>query len=128
MAERDTRFTSKGQVFISQVSNTEAVLKNLSASGLCIESNDLIEVLPKARYSIDIVPEKDSNIDKFSLEIESRWVKAKLKSSESGFVIVVPSGTSAKALLEQYLSFLSAQPNTETEENEENSPRAAGQS
>ena len=124
MAERNTRFTSKGQVYISQVSNTEAVLKNLSASGLCIESHDFIDVLPKTRYSIDIVPEKDSNIDKFSLEIESRWVKAKMKSSESGFVIVVPSGTSAKVLFEQYLNFLSSQPDAAIEGNEEDSPSA----
>jgi len=116
MSERDTRFSSKGQVFISQISNTEALLKNLSASGLCIKSEGFMEVIPKTRYSIDVVPEKDSNIDKFSLEIESRWVRAKMKASESGFVIVVPPGTTAKSLFEQYLQFLASQPGEETKD------------
>ena len=119
MAERNTRFNSNGQVFISQVSNTDALLKNLSDSGLCIESSDVIEVLPKTRYSIDIIPEKESKVEAFSLEIESRWVKAKMKTSESGFVIVVPPDTSVKAMLEQYLHYLSSQPNAEQEENDE---------
>lgn len=109
MSARDTRFSSNGQVFISQVTNTDALLKNLSASGLCIETSGFVDILPKSRYSIDIIPEEDSNLDKFSLEIESRWVKAKMKSSESGFVIVVPPGTSGKTLLEQYLNYLATQ-------------------
>ena len=119
MAERNTRFTSNGQVFISQVTNTDALLKNLSESGLCIESAEVMDVLPKTRYSVDIIPEKESHIDAFSLEIESRWVKAKMKTSESGFVIVVPPDTSVKAMLEQYLHYLSAQPNSEQEENQD---------
>ena len=90
MAERNVRYQSKGQVYIAEVPNTDALLKNLSSSGLCIESSNLMDVLPKERYSIDIVPEKESNIDQFSLEIETRWVKTKMKSSESGFVIVIP--------------------------------------
>ena len=114
MAERNTRYTSNGRVFISQVTNTDVLLKNLSASGLCVESPDLMEILPNTRFSVDIVPEKDSCIDKFSLEIESRWIKTKMRSSESGFIIVVPPGTSGKTLLEQYLKYLSDQ----AEENE----------
>jgi len=121
MSERSQRFKTKGQVYISKVVNTEAVLKNLSTSGLCIQSPDFMEILPKTRYSVDIVPEKDSNIDKFSLEIESRWVKTKMKSSESGFVIVVPPGTSGETLLEQYLNFLASQPGA-VEEEDEKSP------
>ena len=113
MPERDTRFNSKGQIFISQVTNTSALLKNLSSSGLCMESPDYVEIIPKTRYSVDIIPEEDSNLDPFSLEIESKWVKAKMKSSESGFVIVVPPGTSGEALLDQYLQFLSSQTDNE---------------
>jgi hypothetical protein len=108
MANRDTRFTSDGKVYIAEFSNTEAVLKNLSTSGLCIQSDGFLEVLPKSRYSIDIVPEKESNLDKFNLEIESRWVRTKKQSSESGFVIVIPPGSSGKEFLEQYLNYLAA--------------------
>ena len=122
MGDRNTRFTSNGQVFISEVSNTDAMLKNVSASGLCMESKGFMDVVPNTRYSVDIIPEKDANLDKFSLEIESRWVKAKMKSSESGFVIIIPPGTSGKTLLEQYIGFLAARTEDKeaTEEYEEN--------
>jgi hypothetical protein len=110
MANRDPRYTSSGRVYIAEVTNTEAVLKNLSSSGLCIQSNDFLEVVPKSRYSVDIIPEKESNIDKFNLEIESRWVRTKRRSSESGFVIVIPPGTSGQEVLEQYLSYLAKKP------------------
>ena len=113
MDKRDIRYSSKGHVFISQVTNTEALLKNLSTSGLCIENPGFIEVLPKERFTVDIIPEKDAKIDKFSLEVESRWVKAKMKQSESGFVIVVPPGISGKDLLGQYLHYLASQENNE---------------
>ena len=122
MAERDTRFNSNGQVFISQVTNTDALLKNLSTSGLCLESPGFMDVVPKSRYSIDIIPEKEANMEKFSLEIESRWVKQKMKSSESGFVIVVPPGTEGKTILEQYLDYLSDQPESEAADNSEDDP------
>ena len=121
MSERNNRFNSNGQVYISEVTNTDALLKNLSASGLCIESPDFLDVVPKTRYSVDIVPEKESNIDNFSLEIESRWVKAKMKKSESGFVIVVPPETPVKAILEQYLHYLETNSDTEEQENTEGS-------
>ena len=118
MPKRDSRYSTKGHVYISQVTNTEALLKNLSSSGLCIESPGFIEVMPKERFSVDIVPEKDANIDKFTLEVESRWVKAKMKLSESGFVIVVPPGVSGKDFLEQYLQYLASQEGKENPDKE----------
>jgi len=107
---RKTRYEANGKVFFAEVSNTEAVLKNLSNSGLCIETPGFLEVVPKGRFSLNIVPEEESNLNQFDLEVESRWVKAKMKTSESGFVIVVPPDTSVEALLEQYLQFLATKP------------------
>ena len=123
MGERDSRYNSKGRVYIAEVPNTEALLKNLSTSGLCVESGEFIEVLPSGRYSMDIVPEKDSKLNQFQVEVETRWVKAKMKSSESGFVIVVPPGTEGRALLEQYLTYLASKP----EGGEEAGPEAENQ-
>jgi hypothetical protein len=104
--QRDTRFETKGRVYIAEVRNTEALLKNLSSSGLCITSEDFLEVVPKTRYSAEIVPEGDSKVEKFNVELESRWVRAKKQRSESGFVIVIPPGTENREVLEQYLAFL----------------------
>ena len=120
MAARKPRYQAKGKVFIAEVPNTETLIKNLSSTGLCIESTGFMDVLPKERYVADIVPEKDSNINQFSLEIETRWVKAKMKSSESGFAIVFPPGTHGHAVLEQYLNYLASRPGNEEKNCEEN--------
>jgi hypothetical protein len=118
MGDRNTRYKTKGQVYIAEVSNTEALLKNLSSSGLCLHGPEFLQIMPKARYLVDIIPEKESNLDKFHLEIESRWVKAKMKSSESGFVIVIPPGGPGKTVFEKYLEFLSSQAAVKEPEND----------
>jgi len=116
MGQRKPRYPTKGQVYIAEVSNTEALLKNLSSTGICIESTGFMEVVPKTHYSLDIIPEKESKLEKFSMEIESRWIKAKMKSSESGFAIIIPPGSPGKAVFEQYLAFLSSQSELESED------------
>lgn len=119
MAKRDARYQTKGQIYIAEVSNTDTLLKNLSSTGMCIESTGLLDIIPNERYSVDIIPEKDSNVGPFSLEIESRWVRTRIKSSDSGFVIVIPPGTSGHTALEQYLSYLASQPENEEAENDQ---------
>jgi hypothetical protein len=102
---KDARYPSAGKVYIAEVPNTEALLKNLSASGLSLESGEFLDIVPKAQYSVDIVPEEDSNLDKFTLNLESRWIKTNQKRSESGFVIVIPPGADA-SILQKYLAYL----------------------
>jgi hypothetical protein len=53
---------------------------------------------------IIVVPEKGANIEKFKLEIESRWVKMNGDSINSGFSIIVPFKGKE---LGQYLDYLS---------------------
>jgi hypothetical protein len=106
MGVRHPRYDAKGRVYIAEVSNTELLLKNLSASGLCVESQEFVGVLPSARYSVDIVPEEEAGLDQFKLEIESRWIRSQKRGSESGFVIVIPPGSEGTQALERYLAFL----------------------
>jgi hypothetical protein len=101
------RYESKGQVYIAEVLDTNAVLKNLSASGLCIESKEFMNIPPHSKYTIDVFPENESNIKSFTIDVESKWIRTKKDLSESGFVIIIPPGTSAKELLAEYLNFLS---------------------
>jgi hypothetical protein len=63
-------------------------------------------IVPTTRYTADIVPEKESNLETFKLEIESRWVRAKKQHSESGFVIVLPPGSKEAEDLKNYLAYL----------------------
>jgi hypothetical protein len=104
---KDPRYESGGQVYIAEVLDTNAVLKNLSSSGLCIESQEFMNIAPHSKYTIDVLPEKESNIKPFTIDIESKWMRIKKDLSESGFVIIIPPGTSAEELLNEYLNFLS---------------------
>jgi hypothetical protein len=107
MGTRKTpRFETRGKVYIAEVLDTDAIVKNLSASGLCLESPEFMNVVPNAKYTVDLVPEKESEMDPFKIDIESRWVRTTQAKSESGFVIVVPPGTPGESLLKQYLEFL----------------------
>jgi hypothetical protein len=101
------RYESRGQVYITEVLDTKAVLKNLSASGLCIESEEFMDIVPHSKYSVSIVPEEESDINSFTVTIESKWIRTKKDRSESGFVIIIPPETSAKELFNEYLTFLS---------------------
>ena len=112
---RANRYQAKGRVYIAEITNTEALLKNFSSTGLCIQTPGFMELVPKTRFSLNIVPEDESNIDQFSVEVESRWVKAKMTSSESGFAIVFPPGSSGREILKQYLQFLASQSEKKTD-------------
>ncbi|MDR0586150.1 MAG: hypothetical protein LBG26_02820 [Treponema sp.] len=101
------RYESQGQVYIAEVLDTNAVLKNLSACGLCIESKEFMDIIPHSKYTIDILPEKESNIRPFTVDIESKWIRTKKDRSESGFIIIISPGTSGEEFLNDYLNFLS---------------------
>jgi hypothetical protein len=106
-ARKSPRYESRGQVYIAEVLDTKAVLKNLSACGLCVESEEFMDIAPHSQYTVDVLPEKESNITPFSLDIESKWIRTQRDHSESGFVIIIPPGTSAEELFDKYLNFLS---------------------
>jgi hypothetical protein len=108
-SRKDPRYPSKGQVFIAEVPNTEAVIQNLSTGGFCIKSSQFIDVVPNANYQIDVVPEEDANMGKFTINAVSKWIRTQTQRSESGFVIVIPPGNPGKELLDKYLEYLAQQ-------------------
>jgi hypothetical protein len=50
-----------------------------------------------------IIPEKESAIDKFELDIISRWVKMRKSGMDSGVMIVLPPGS---GMVEKYIEYL----------------------
>ena len=88
----ELRFLSNALVYVVDESNkeVETSLRDISQHGLSIKSNDFINIEPNSPYVIAIVPEKETSIDKFMLEIKSRWVKVNRSKMESGFSVLVP--------------------------------------
>ena len=99
------RFLSNALVYLVDESNneTEANLMDMSQDGLAIKSDSFIDIEPNSRCVIAIVPEKETNIEKFKLEIESRWVKLNKSRVESGFSVIVPFDEKG---FNEYLEFL----------------------
>lgn len=89
----ELRFVSNACVYVvdqSSQEKKEANLQDLSLHGLSIKTDGYIDIEPNSPYVIAIIPEKETNIEKFQLEIQSRWVKLNKSQMESGFSILVP--------------------------------------
>ena len=88
----ELRFLSNALVYVADESRnkTKANLRDLSQSGLSIKSDTYIDIEPNSSYVIAIIPEKETNIENFKLEIESRWIKLKKSKMDSGFSVIVP--------------------------------------
>ena len=101
----ELRFISNAIVYVVDEKNNEkqATLKDLSMHGLSLESKEYINIEPNSPYVVAIIPEKETNVEKFQLEIESRWVKLNKSKMESGFSVLVPFN---KKEFKEYLEYL----------------------
>ena len=108
----ELRFVSNARVYVvdDDKNETPATLSDLSKSGLAIESEAFLDIEPSSKYVIVIVPEEETNIDKFQLEIESRWVKLSKSSMKSGFSVLLPFDEDE---FQEYLEFLAQKHNAE---------------
>ena len=102
----ELRFLSNALVYMVDGSEkeSEASLRDLSQHGLSIKSEGFINIEPNSPYVVAIVPEKETNLEKFRLEIESRWIKINKFQMESGFSVIVPFNEKE---FNDYLEYLS---------------------
>ena len=101
----ELRFLSNALVYMVDKSENEkeVSLRDVSRHGLSIKCEDYINIEPNSSYVIAIIPEEETNIKKFQLEIESRWVKLNKSKMESGFSVMIPFN---KAEFDDYLEYL----------------------
>ena len=109
----ELRFVSNALVYVVDESKKEieASLRDLSLHGLSIKSEGFIDIEPNSSYVIAIIPEKETNLKKFQLEIESRWVKINKSRMESGFSVMVPF---EQQEFQDYLDFLATRGKVQT--------------
>ena len=108
----ELRFVSNALVYVNDGSEkeTEANLRDMSSNGLSIRSDGFIDIEPHSSYVIAIIPEKETNLEKFKLEIESRWIKVNKSRMESGFSVIVPFDEKG---FKDYLEYLAQKNNNE---------------
>ena len=116
----ELRFLSNALVYVVDESKneTEASLRDVSLNGLSIKSDGFIDIEPNSSYVIAVIPEKETKLKEFKLEIESRWVKVNKSQMESGFSVMVPFN---KTEFEDYLEYLAMRGKVESlpDENED---------
>jgi hypothetical protein len=89
---------------IEGIAGGEALLKDLSITGCCVESTSYPEIKLDTRYKIEVMPEAASNIGDFELLTESKWLHTGSYSCEIGFAILEsPKGRS----FQRYVDYLS---------------------
>jgi hypothetical protein len=98
---KEARYPARAQV---RMADSELVLKDVSLSGGCIQSKELLDIVPNGNYTIMIIPEEESLVERFKVNVLSRWVRMKRTGTESGFIIVFPPGS---GVIERYIEFLS---------------------
>ena len=88
---KEVRFLSKAPIYLIDKSDkrTEARLRDLSEHGLSIKSEDYINIEPNASYLVAVIPEEETQMEKFQLEIQSKWVRLKKLQMESGFSVLL---------------------------------------
>ena len=100
----NSRHSTLARARIPSVFDGEALLKDLSITGCCIEYNTSLDVKSNTEYSMEIIPEKAAQIESFKLLVASRWIKSGTFSCEIGFSIVSPP---KGKLFQRYVDYIS---------------------
>ncbi|MDR0389607.1 MAG: PilZ domain-containing protein [Spirochaetaceae bacterium] len=100
----NVRHPTLARARIKDVFEGEALLKDLSITGCCIECTMYINIKPDTEYKVEIIPESQAQIGNFELVVSSRWIKTSAYSCEIGFAVISsPKGK----LFQRYVDYIS---------------------
>jgi hypothetical protein len=105
--ERDVpRFASGGGIAIEGFEG-EARVKNVSASGCCLESVTYAALVPDKVYRLTISPGEGSPVKAFNILMKLNWARSSEMLFEAGFSLDAPKGSTHKdPMLERYIAQL----------------------
>jgi hypothetical protein len=100
---KSVRYPAHARARIPTAFTGEAFLRDISITGCCIECTINIDIKANASYKIEIFPEASSEIGRFEVTAESRWVRTGGYSCEVGFrILASPKGR----LFQRYVDYL----------------------
>jgi hypothetical protein len=83
------------------------LLKDIDILGCCIESTMQVDIQPGADYEIEVIPEKETGIGRFGLDVQARWVRHDEYACDMGFLLTAsPKGRE----FQRYVDYLSLKP------------------
>ncbi|WP_100217116.1 PilZ domain-containing protein [Treponema primitia] len=90
---RSARYPTLARALVPEIFEGEALLKDLSITGCCVEYTMFVDIKPNTQCKLQILPDSAAKIAPFELQVESRWVRSGGYSCEIGFTITVsPKG------------------------------------
>jgi hypothetical protein len=81
----------------------EALLKNISTSGFCMESKTYANLAPGKKYLMQIFPEATTGLSRFDVEVEVRWVRSEVSKFDVGLLL---TKTQSRLEMDKYIDFL----------------------
>ena len=84
---KSRRYPSIARAKIPGLFTGDALLKDISVTGCCIECTMQVEVDPDSEYTITIHPEKEAGVRSFNLIVECKWCHSGACSCCIGFAI-----------------------------------------
>ncbi|MDR2051976.1 MAG: PilZ domain-containing protein [Treponema sp.] len=101
---RPPRYASLAMVSINGFEG-QAVLRNVSTGGFCMESKTFADMDVGASYEISVTPEKHTGINHLELTVEVRWILSSPEKFSVGFR-VVQGNSHAFEKFEKYVDYL----------------------
>jgi hypothetical protein len=101
---KNRRYPSIARARIPKAFPGDALLKDLSVTGCCIECTMHPDVQQNSVYKIMIYPEANSKIGNFELSGECKWIRQGGDSCDIGFAVIEsPRGKT----FQRYVDYLS---------------------
>jgi hypothetical protein len=101
---KNRRYPSIAKAQSPKMFSGDALLKDLSITGCCIECTMRPEISAEKKYKMNILPEESSGIGSFELVVECKWMRTVDYSCDIGFTIVEsPKGKT----FQRYVDYLS---------------------
>jgi hypothetical protein len=106
--QRAPRYNSIAGVCINGFDG-QALLKNISIGGLCMQSKTYAALIPGEKHIMKISPEVSTGRDAFKIEVEVRWVRSEVSRFEAGLLLTKPPNhfPMENQELVKYLDYLS---------------------
>jgi hypothetical protein len=105
-----TRYQTYAKVKFRGSMEHESLLKDISITGCRVECSSLADIQINANYTLEIIPEVNSKIGRFDLEVKAVWISPAGYSGDVGFAI---SSSPKGKLFQRYVDYLSWRGNHE---------------
>ncbi|MDR2767735.1 MAG: PilZ domain-containing protein [Treponema sp.] len=106
---KNRRYPSIARAVLPKFFSGDALLKDLSVTGCCIECTMQVDVEIGGCYGLQVIPEEASEIGPFELAVECRWFRPAGYSCDIGFGVTKSPNGKAFGRYVDYLAWRSNQ-------------------